>query len=149
MDERDILTPAIDGWSLSNTQSSDRARERFTSHFWGGRNYGSRLALHGWTGYHDTCNWWMISFQNTVKRESERELHSHTFCTTRFPLHEWMNEIMMTSAIDGWSLSKTQKRVIFTVDFWGMKVCTSRRPFHGWMKLWMDDLFVPGMKLVI
>jgi uncharacterized protein YozE (UPF0346 family) len=56
----------------------------------GTKLWTSRLALHGWTRYHNTCYWWMISFQNTVKRESERELHSNTFCTTRFPLHEWM-----------------------------------------------------------
>jgi hypothetical protein len=97
-----------------------------------------RLALHGWTRYHDTCYWWMISFQNTVKRESERERERASF--TLFVLRDslFINEWnMMTSAIDGWSLSKTQKRVIFTVHFWGMKVCTSRRTF-SWMNETVD-----------
>ncbi len=96
----------------------------------GTKLWTSRLALHGWTRYQDNRCRWMISFQNTVKRESEREreLHSH-FLYYEIP-SSWMNGIW-------WHLLLMDDLFPKHKSEW-----SSRCTFGEWKYVLADDLFM-------
>jgi hypothetical protein len=141
MDERDIMTPAIDGWSLSKTQSSERARESFIHTLFVLRD---SLFMNEWMKL-----WWHLLLMDDLFPKHKSEWSSlWTFEEWKYVLAD---DLFMDEWNCGWMISLFQEwnslysgitherkigycRGKVTAEMPAGKLYTNRLPLHGWMK---------------